>query len=401
MTTRYVDDAYTFYAVTTRFDTGNATDGDSAPTYRIYEEETGTPLLTGSMALLDSGNTAGLYSEQVTLSAANGFEVGKCYCVYIAGTVNSVAGADIREFVVRKKPLTPTTEGRELDVSAGGEAGIDWANIGSPTTAVNLSGTNIDTDQVVASVSGAVGSVTGAVGSVTGAVGSVTGNVGGNVAGSVGSVTGNVGGNVTGSVGSLAAQAKADVNAEVDSALDTAIPGTPTSNSINERIQTLDDNFTSTVAGRIDAAISSRSTVTTAQVNSECDTALADVGLTTTITGRIDAAVSTRLATASYTAPLDAAGTRTAVGLASANLDTQLDALPTAAENTAAVLAGAVEGAVTVKQSLQLSNAAAASKLAGAATSTVTVRDLADTKNRITATVDADGNRTAVTTSLD
>jgi hypothetical protein len=40
-----------------------------------------------------------------------------------------------------------------------------------------------------------------------------------------------------------------------------------------------------------------------AQVNAEADTALADVGLTTTITGRIDAAVSTRLASASYTAP--------------------------------------------------------------------------------------------------
>jgi hypothetical protein len=69
--------------------------------------------------------------------------------------------------------LRPTTLGRRLDVSTGGEAGIDWANVGSPTTAVNLSATNIDTDQVVASVTGAVGSVTGAVGSVTGAVGSV------------------------------------------------------------------------------------------------------------------------------------------------------------------------------------------------------------------------------------
>jgi hypothetical protein len=67
----------------------------------------------------------------------------------------------------------PTTSGRAIDVSAGGEVGLDWANIGSPTTAVNLSATNIDVDQVVASVSGAVGSVTGAVGSVTGAVGSV------------------------------------------------------------------------------------------------------------------------------------------------------------------------------------------------------------------------------------
>lgn len=61
-----------------------------------------------------------------------------------------------------------------------------------------------------------------------------------------------------------------------------------------------------------------------AQVNAEADTALADVGLTTTVTGRIDAAISSRLATAGYTAPLDAAATRAAVGLGSANLDTQL-----------------------------------------------------------------------------
>lgn len=70
--------------------------------------------------------------------------------------------------------LSPTTAARTLDVTATGAAGIDWGNIENPTTAVNLSATNIDVDQVVASVSGAVGSVTG--------------NVGGNVTGSVGSI---------------------------------------------------------------------------------------------------------------------------------------------------------------------------------------------------------------------
>lgn len=53
----------------------------------------------------------------------------------------------------------------------------------------------------------------------------------------------------------------------------------------------------------LDASVSSRSTLTAAQVNSEADTALADVGLTSTITGRIDQAISTRLAAADYTAP--------------------------------------------------------------------------------------------------
>lgn len=43
----------------------------------------------------------------------------------------------------------------------------------------------------------------------------------------------------------------------------------------------------------------------------------------------IDATVSSRLATSSYSAPLDAAGTRTALGLSSANLDTQLSTIDT------------------------------------------------------------------------
>lgn len=49
---------------------------------------------------------------------------------------------------------------------------------------------------------------------------------------------------------------------------------------------------TGLTASNLDATISSRATP--AQVNTEADTALADVGLTTTITGRIDAAMSTR-----------------------------------------------------------------------------------------------------------
>lgn len=45
------------------------------------------------------------------------------------------------------------------------------------------------------------------------------------------------------------------------------------------------------------------SELTAAQVNAEADTALVDVGLTTTVTGRIDAAITSRLASVSYTAP--------------------------------------------------------------------------------------------------
>src|SRR3989304_5923162 len=74
----------------------------------------------------------------------------------------TVVGYVIGTFSIENRSaLRPTVAARTLDVSAAGEAGLDWANIGSPTTAQNLSATNIDVDQVVASVSGAVGSVTG------------------------------------------------------------------------------------------------------------------------------------------------------------------------------------------------------------------------------------------------
>ncbi len=79
-------------------------------------------------------------------------------------------------------------------------------------------------------------------------VASVQGDITGAVASVTGNVGGNVTGNVTGSVGSLGAQAKADVNTEADTAL-------------------ADVGVTTTITGRIDAAMSTRASP--AQVNTE------------------------------------------------------------------------------------------------------------------------------------
>lgn len=74
--------------------------------------------------------------------------------------------------------------------------------------------------------------------------------------------------------------------------------------------------------------------------------------------------------------------------------------VPTTAAIADAVLDEVVEGTATVRQLLRGYTAALLNILAGAATTTVTARDMANTKNRITATVDADGNRSAVTLDL-
>lgn len=59
--------------------------------------------------------------------------------------------------------LKSSTAGRDLDVSSGGEAGIDWANVGSPTTAVDLSGTDIQLADTATAVTNDVGITAGAV----------------------------------------------------------------------------------------------------------------------------------------------------------------------------------------------------------------------------------------------
>jgi hypothetical protein len=471
--------------------------------------------------------------------------------------------------------LKPTTAGRTLDVSATGEAGIDWANVGAPTTAVNLSATTISTSQAVASVSGNVGgSVASVVGTVGGAVASVTGNVGGSVGsvtGAVGSVTGSVGsvasGGITaasfgagaitataiaadaigaselaadaateigtavwanatrtlsagtnialakgtgitgftdldaagvatavwnaatatyGSAGSYGLLVETNLDAKVseagggslteagiaDAVWDEILSGHTASGSTGEAlgaaggagdpwITNLPGSYTSGQAGYIlgtnlNATVSSRASQTSvdtidgivdsilvdtavigaagagltavpwnaawdAEVQSECADALTAYGASTLTTGniptaaavasqvrtelttelaRVDVATSTRLATAGYSAPLDATATRAAVGLATANLDTQL-ALRTgyklASDGLDAVV---VETGLHARQALSVIAASAAGVLDGAATTSVTVKGANVATTRIAATVDADGNRSAVTLTL-
>ncbi|RWE26648.1 MAG: hypothetical protein EOS41_05820 [Mesorhizobium sp.] len=126
---------------------------------------------------------------------------------------------------------------------------------------------------------------------------------------------------------------------------------------------------------------------------------------------------------------LDAPGVRSAVGLASANLDTQLSALsgndttinnnvlavkaktdnlpaapaavgdiPTANQNADALLdrASGIEPGMTPRQGWRLWSAALLGKANGLGTGTAIFRDTNDTKDRINASVDQDGNRLAV-----
>lgn len=126
------------------------TDDDAAPT-NILDNVTGATSGTANDLNYISGNDAGLMSLE--LSAANTNRVGRCL-LSITDAANHVPV--FHEYFILPQviydwltagaaPLTPTTAGRTLDVSAGGEAGVDWANVGSPTTTLGLSGTTVKT----------------------------------------------------------------------------------------------------------------------------------------------------------------------------------------------------------------------------------------------------------------
>ncbi len=143
----------------------------------------------------------------------------------------------------------------------------------------------------------------------------------------------------------------------------------------------------------------------------------------------LDATVSSRLASASYTAPSNLTAAQIATGIwqdttsgdftVSSSIGKSLYTAgvvpggatglfitssyttpPTAVQNADALLdrADGIEVGLTPRQALRLDSAALAGKLSGGATVTNTFRNaVADSKDRIVATVDSSGNRTAIT----
>ena len=102
------------------------------------------------------------------------------------------------------------------------------------------------------------------------------------------------------------------------------------------------------------------------------------------------------------TAAANATAVRTELATELARIDvaTSTRSTLTAAETAAAVMGATVESGATVVQSLRLANAVLGGKVSGGQTGTETFRDLADTKDVIVSTNDADGNRTAVVKNL-
>ena len=128
----------------------------------------------------------------------------------------------------------PTVSGRGTDVSAAGEVGIDWANIGGPTSAAVLSGTTIGTLTTYTGNTVQTGDAFARLGAPAGA----------SVSADIAIIEGQTDDIGAAGAGLTAipwnATWDAEVQSEVADALDVAIPGTPTADSINQRIRSMD-----------------------------------------------------------------------------------------------------------------------------------------------------------------
>ena len=167
-------DTIDFKFTTFRPSTGAAFTLGGTPAISVYKDNSTTQSTAGVTLTADFDALTGLNHVRITTSSdATFYADGSTFeCVITTGTVDSVSvvGSCVGRFTLRDQAcLYPTTAGRTLDVSTGGEAGIDLANVGSPTTTLALTNTTISTSQQVASVSG---NVSGSVGSV--ATGGIT-----------------------------------------------------------------------------------------------------------------------------------------------------------------------------------------------------------------------------------
>lgn len=148
-------------------------------------------------------------------------------------------------------------------------------------------------------------------------------------------------------------------------------------------------------AGAINAAAIASDAITDAKVAS--DVTIASV---TGAVGSVTGAVGSVTGNVGGSVASVAAGGITASSIAADAIGASELAADAVTEIAAGVLAAVVEGSITVAQSLRLSNAGIGGKASGLATATAVYRDAGDSKDRITATVDASGNRTAVTLDL-
>lgn len=123
----------------------------AAADIKVHKDGAVAQIVTdGATIAIDFDGITGNHLITIDTSVHADYAVGSDYHVRVEGTTID-GGANINfwvgHFSIENRysagALRPTTAGRTLDVTATGAAGIDWGNVENATTAVDLSGTDI------------------------------------------------------------------------------------------------------------------------------------------------------------------------------------------------------------------------------------------------------------------
>jgi len=128
---------------------------------KVHKDGSVTQIVTdGATIAIDFDSVTGNHLATIDTSAHADYSTGSDYLVRIEGT--TVDGGTVNGFIghfsIQNRhsagALRPTTAGRTLDVTATGAAGIDWGNVENASTAVDLSGTDIQLADTVTTLTG-------------------------------------------------------------------------------------------------------------------------------------------------------------------------------------------------------------------------------------------------------
>lgn len=101
--THDIGDTLIISVVTGDTTVGANVDADAAPTFRIYENITETPIETGTIDLCDDANTTGFYSDTSELTTAKGYEPGKTYIILKTAVIGGKSFSEIMYLQIRSR----------------------------------------------------------------------------------------------------------------------------------------------------------------------------------------------------------------------------------------------------------------------------------------------------------
>lgn len=305
---------------------------------------------------VDATNLPGVYELQL---ADARFAVSNATSLLVMITCSGIAPVLI-EIDLRADANVTHIKGT-ASAGAAGYIGPDWGNISAPTSTVNLSGTTVktatDVETDTQDIQTRIPNTLTAGGNIKADAVAISGdataadNLEAMLDGTGGvtlttAIVGNITGNLSGSVGSVTGLTAATVHADLDD-IQARLPAALGANG----------NIKADLRDYLGSACPAADTAGYPKVTVKSGTGTGEISLSSGL-----------------------------VRISGTGIDDIWDEV--------------VDGTLTARQSMRLGNSAAGGKLSGAATTNVLVRDIADSKDRIDATVDSDGNRTAVTLDL-